>query len=390
MFRIIRKIRVFGPEEKGTRDILIACEKIAGVEEPGKYKLQGLEIEIIDGSGLTAIPGFIDPHVHLLGGGGEGGPSTRTPEIRIEDCANCGVTSVIGCLGTDSVTRHVSSLLAKARALEIEGLSTWIFVGAYGLPIPTITGSVRSDIALIDKVIGAGEIAISDHRSSQPTFEEFLRLVAECRVGGMLGGKAGVAHLHLGAGRRALEYLFRMLEESELPATQVIPTHVNRNQFLFGQALDWMKRGGFVDLTCGPDSEDEDDVRAVEALRQIKSRNLPLTQVTASSDANGSMPVFDGHGQLVGLTVGSQKDFINSFRETINQNILSLEEAVRVFSTNAASFYKLKGKGKILPGYDADLVLLGENLKIEYVISRGKLLVEKGALKVKSTFFCSA
>jgi beta-aspartyl-dipeptidase (metallo-type) len=386
MIKLIKKVRVFGPEDKGIKDVLIASEKIAGVEEPGKYKLEGLEIEIIDSSGLTAIPGFIDPHVHLLGGGGEGGPSTRAPEISVEDCASCGVTSVIGCLGTDSITRQVSSLLAKARALEIEGLSTWIFVGAYNLPAPTITGNVRSDIALIDKVIGAGEIAISDHRSSQPTFEEFLHLVAECRVGGMLGGKAGVAHLHLGDGRRALEYLFRMLEESELPATQVIPTHVNRNQFLFVQALDWMKRGGFIDLTCGPDSEDEDDVSVVEALSQIKSRNLPLIQVTASSDANGSMPVFDENGQLLGLTVASQKDFIRSFREAINQKILSLEEAVRVFSTNAASFYKLKGKGKILAGYDADLVLFGENLKLEYVISRGKLLVEKGALKVKSTF----
>jgi beta-aspartyl-dipeptidase (metallo-type) len=386
MFRLITKVRVFGPEDQRIKDILIVGEKIAAREEPGKIKIEGPDVEIIDGQGLTAIPGFIDPHVHILGGGGEGGPATRAPEIRVEDCARCGVTTVIGCLGTDSVTRHLSSLLAKARALEIEGLSTWIFVGAYDLPTPTITGSVRSDIALIDKVIGAGEIALSDHRSSQPTFEEFLHLVAECRVGGMLGGKSGIAHFHLGDGRRGLEYLFRMLEETEIPATQVIPTHMNRNRALFEQGLKWIKLGGSIDLTCGPETVDEEEVSVVEALSQIKSRGLPLTQVTVSSDSNGSLPVFDKKGQLIGLTVASQKDFLRAFRKVALDKILTLEEATQVFSTNAARFYKLQGKGKLLPGFDADILLLDENIKLEYVLSRGKLMVEKGELKVRSTF----
>ncbi|MCR4410746.1 MAG: beta-aspartyl-peptidase [Candidatus Saccharicenans sp.] len=386
MFTLIKNIKTCGQTAGPLQDILIAGERIAALVETGRVKLEGVDYRVVEGRGLTAIPGFIDPHVHILGGGGEGGPTTRAPEIRVEDCLSCGVTTVIGCLGTDSVTRHMSSLLSKARALETEGLSTWIYTGAYNLPTPTITGSVRSDVALIDKVIGAGEIAISDHRSSQPTFEEFLKLVAECRVGGMLGGKAGVAHFHLGDGRRGLESFFRMLEESELPATQVMATHANRNRHLFSQALEWIRRGGCIDLTCGPEPYDPDEVSVMEALGQIKSLGLPLSRVTVSSDANGSLPVFDEKGKLVALTVASQKDFIRAFREVVQNKILSLEEATAVFSGNAADFYRLPGKGKLLPGYEADLLLLDEALQVKYVFSRGRMVMEGGQLKVRSTF----
>jgi len=386
MFKLIKNVKVSSSQKRGPKDILIAGDKIAAVEVPGQIKLTGLEVSSIDGTGLTAVPGFVDSHVHILGGGGEGGPATRAPELRVEDCLSCGVTTVIGCLGTDSVTRHMSSLLAKARALELEGLNAWIFVGAYNLPTPTITGSVRSDIALIDKIIGAGEIALSDHRSSQPTFEEFLRLVAECRVGGMLGGKAGIAHFHLGEGRRGLEYFFRMLKETELPATQVIATHANRNRYLFSQALEWMRLGGFIDLTCGPKPSDGEEVRVPEALSQIKSAGLPLNQVTVSSDANGSMPIFNKKGELAGLTISNQKEFIPTFKELVSKKIVSLEEASAVFSTNAASFYRLRNKGRLLPGYEADILLLDDSLELKHVICRGNIAVENGRLKVKGTF----
>ena len=142
----------------------------------------------IDASGKTVLPGFVDGHVHILGGGGEGGPATRAPEISITDIITSGVTTIIGLLGTDGTTRHMESLLAKARGLEIEGITTYILSGSYEIPVVTITKNVRTVLIVIDKVIGAGEIAISDHRSSQPTFQEFSQVAAECRVGGMLGG----------------------------------------------------------------------------------------------------------------------------------------------------------------------------------------------------------
>ena len=75
---------------------------------------------------------------------------------------------MVGCLGTDGVCRDLKALLAKARSLEEEGISTYIYSGSYEIPVNTITNSCKSDLMLIDKIIGIGEVAISDHRSSQP------------------------------------------------------------------------------------------------------------------------------------------------------------------------------------------------------------------------------
>ncbi len=387
MITLIRDGEVFAPEPLGRKDILLAGGAVAAVAEPGSFRVEGLEVEVVDAAGKRVLPGLIDPHVHILGGGGEGGPATRAPEIRVEDIVASGVTTVVGCLGTDGVTRHMTSLLAKARALEIEGVSTFIYSGSYEVPVRTLTGSVRSDLILVDKVVGAGEIAVSDHRSSQPTFDEIARLAAECRVGGMLGGKAGVLHLHLGDGPRRLDFLFRLVRETELPATQVVPTHINRNPRLFEQGLEWIAAGGSVDMTVGPEpAADDPEVRPEDVIAALQKNGLPLTRLMASSDSNGSLPVFDEAGRLVRLAIAMEKDLFRKFADIIRRDILPVETAVRIFSTNAADFYKLAGKGRIGPGKDADLIILDARLGLSDVLARGRRMMAGGKLLARGTF----
>jgi beta-aspartyl-dipeptidase (metallo-type) len=388
MLTLIRNAEVFGPEPLGKKDILIGGASIEAVAEPGRIRLEGLEADVIDAAELSVLPGFIDPHVHILGGGGEGGPATRAPEIRIEGIVMSGVTALVGCLGTDGVTRHMTSLLAKARALEIEGITTFIFSGCYEIPVKTLAGSVRSDLILIDKVIGAGEIALSDHRSAQPTFDEMARLAAECRVGGMLGGKAGVLHIHMGDGKRRLEMLFRIIRETEIPATQIVPTHMTRNRELFEEGLEWVKAGGAIDVTAGPDPNPatDPDVSLEECVARFRKDGLPPGRLMVSSDANGSMPVFDGSGKLVRLAIATEKDLFRKFRDLVVKKVLSLEEAARLFSTNAAEFYKLGKKGRIAVGADADIILLDRGLGLRDVFARGRKLMADGRLLVRATF----
>jgi len=387
MITLIKNGNVFSPEPLGQKDILVAGRMIAAVEAPGKIRVDGVPLTVIEAAGKSVLPGFIDSHVHILGGGGEGGPATRAPEIRIEDIVACGVTTVIGCLGTDGVTRHMGSLLAKARALEAEGITTFIFSGSYEIPPRTITGSVRSDLVLIDKVVGAGEIAVSDHRSSQPTFEEIARLAAECRVGGMLGGKAGVLHLHLGDGPRRLEMLFRISRETEIPPTQVIPTHVNRNPELFEEAIRWAASGGYLDLTVGPDPDPgSTDVSVEKAVALCLKRQVPLTRLTVSSDSNGSLPVFGPDGKLVRLTIATQRDLIRTFRVLLRQKIVKIEDAARLFSTNAAIFYRLPDKGEIRRGKDADLIIFDDHLEPTDVLALGRRMVVNGKVIARGTF----
>jgi len=388
MVTLIRDGSVFAPEPLGCKDILILDRTIGAVADPGTLTLRGLEVDDIDASGKSVLPGFIDSHVHMLGGGGEGGPTTRAPEIRIEEIVRSGVTTLFGCLGTDGVTRHMTSLLAKARALEAEGVSTYIFCGSYDLPVRTITGSVRSDLVLIDKVIGAGEIAISDHRSSQPTFEDFAKLAAECRVGGMLGGKPGILHCHLGDGPRRLELIFRLVRETEIPVAQVMPTHMNRNRALFEQGLEFMKIGGSIDLTAGtePQDENDNDLSVETAIEAIQTQNPALNQVTISSDSNGSLPVFNKKGELVGLTVAAEQALFRAFRSLVARKTLTLDKAALVFAANPAGFYKLKHKGGIAPGKDADLIVLDGSLHLSEVFALGRKMMAGGRLLARGTF----
>lgn len=388
MITLLREGNVYSPEHLGKKDILILGTKIGAITQPGQIKIQGVAVDEVDASGKTVLPGFIDSHVHILGGGGEGGPATRAPEIAVENIIACGVTTVIGCLGTDGTTRHMESLLAKARGLEEEGVTAHIFVGSYEIPVVTLTGSVRSDLILIDKAIGGGEIAVSDHRSSQPTFEEFARLAADCRVGGLLGGKAGVLHCHLGDGHRRLDMFFRLMRETEIPPTQVIPTHVNRNPELLKEAVEFVRSGGYIDLTASldPVSRERGEVNVPAVIQLCLQKQASLRQITVSSDSNGSLPVFDKKGNLTGLTIATQKSLLKNFLYLVQEKIVTVEEAVRLFSTNAADFYKLHKKGRIQTGLDADLLIFDEAHTLADVYAIGNRMMTDRKVIARGTF----
>ncbi|NPU90108.1 MAG: beta-aspartyl-peptidase [Fervidobacterium sp.] len=381
MIRVIKNAKIFAPKYVGKLDVIFH-NRIIHISKDVNPFFVPFEIEIYDASGLLLLPGLIDPHVHITGGGGEGGFETRTPELKISECIKNGITTVIGCLGTDGVTRSLENLYAKAKALENEGLNIFIYTGSYRLPPVTFTGSVIKDIVLIDKVIGVGEIAISDHRSSQPTFEEILRVVADARVGGMISGKPGTVNFHVGAGKRGIDYLFEIIQNTEIPIQHLYPTHMSRNKWLFEHGLEFAMRGGMIDLTALQPKNDESsksEFNTIDAILKAYENNL-LENITISSDGQGSLPKFDEMGNFVGLSVGSVSSVWHTIRKVV-ENGLPLEEAIKVSTTNPAKVFKLN-KGRIEKGYDADFVLVNEEtLEIVSVVSKGEFLMKDGVLK---------
>jgi len=384
VFTLIKEGNVYAPEPRGTRDILVVGRIIALMAE--QIKLTGdFEVQVISARDKLVLPGFVDLHVHLLGGGGEGGFWTRTPDIALSPIALAGVTTLVGCLGTDDVSRHPETLLAKANQLEEEGVSAYIYTGSYQLPPPTITGSVRKDVALIPKVIGVGEIAISDHRSSQPTFEELARVAAEARVGGMIGGKAGLVHFHVGGGRRMLDPLFRLVKETEIPIGQFLPTHVNRTRELFEQAIDFARMGGNIDLTV-QGSNPFFPIATADALRMALAAEVSLDQITLSSDSNGSMPIFDEQGKMTGIAVGEIQNLYAEWKNLAKEGF-ALEDLTKMVTSNPARRAGLfREKGSLDRGKDADILILNGDFSLESVMAKGRLLVHERQVVVKGTF----
>ena len=387
-FTLLKNAHVIAPEDLGVKDILVAGEKIAmigeGLSLPAVY-----DCEVVDCEGNYVVPGFIDSHVHLIGGGGEGGYATRTPEIQLTDITTSGVTTVLGLLGTDGVTRHVASLLAKARGLEDEGITAYIYSGSYEIPTPTITGSVRNDIILIDKVIGTGEIAMCDHRSSQSPKEAYQQITAEARVGGMLSGKAGVVNMHLGDGEDGLKMLYEITKNGEIPKTQIIPTHVNRNKRLFKEAIEWAKQGGIMDVTSSvsPEAGSSHSVKSSEAVKQALEAGVNIENITMSSDGNGSMPIFDEAGNNIGVGVASQISILNEFRDMVQKENIAITDAIKIITSNIAKFTKLyPRKGCLANNSDADILVLDKDLQLQHVWARGTHMVETGKPIVFGTF----
>lgn len=390
MIKIIKNAKVYTPEAIGMKDVVIAGDKICSIGSNLSIgKNNAIDVEIIDGTGMILTPGFIDSHVHIIGGGGEGGFKTRTPEIQLTDITTGGVTTVVGCLGTDGIARSMISLLAKARSLEEEGITAFIYSGSYRIPVTTITGDVAKDLITIDKVIGVGEIAISDHRSSQPTIEEMKKLAADARVSGILSGKAGVINVHVGGGKRMIDMLMDIVETTEIPCTQFIPTHMNRNMRLCEEAIKYAKLGGNIDFTTSSDPLfwKEGEVKASEAIKKSLESGVPEDKITLSSDGQGSLPMFNEKKEYIGLRVGKVTSILDEIRDAVMIENISLDKALKTVTSNPAYVLKLKSKGIIKPGYDADLVLLREDdLSIDTVIAKGQVMIAQKEIKVYGVF----
>ncbi len=347
---------VYAPEHMGHQHILIGGGIVLyiGTERPSFPKYLG--VEEIDLEGRRVIPGLIDGHCHITGGGGEAGPASKVPAPTAESYRAAGVTTVVGVLGTDDVTRSTAELVAGVRALRAQGINAHCHTGGYHLPLTTLTGSVRSDIVNIDCIIGVGEVAISDHRSSQPTLQELLRIAADAHVAGLMTGKAGILHLHVGDGPRGLELIREALTVSEIPARVFNPTHVNRRKGLMHEAIALVKEFGcYIDITDFPVAEGEDAYSAADALEVYWESGAPLDRVTVSSDGGGCLPVFDGEGQVVSMEVGDSSGLMRTVAE-LERRGHAVEAVLAPFTSSVGRLLRFGSSGTLRSGVSADLV----------------------------------
>ena len=385
MMILFKNCEVYTPENIGKKDVFLAGGKIVAIENEINIP-SGLKVEVIDAKGLKMIPGLIDAHVHIAGAGGEGGPATRTPELQLSQLIEAGVTTVVGCLGTDGMTRDLNSVLMKCKGLRQEGVSAFMYTGAYQVPTPTILGDVGKDIALIEEVIGVGEIALSDHRSSTPTTPELIRLTEHARVGGMLGGKAGIVNIHMGDAQNPFKPLYEAVEKSELKLTQFLPTHCNRNDYIFEDAKKYGKLG-YVDITASSyPYYPQYEIKPSRAIVELVNAGVPLEHITMTSDACGSLPDFDENGNLVQLDMGLPKSMHTELKDTVLQEKFPLEKALKVMTSNVADILRLNAKGRIRIGNDADVVLIDEKLEITHMVAMGQLMTKDYKMLRKGSY----
>lgn len=384
MITLLKNASVYAPEPLGKRDILIAGEKILRIDE----EITGYEnlpdVTVYDLNGKILTPGYIDMHVHITGGGGEQGPASRVPESQLSVFLKNGITTVVGLLGTDGITRSIENLVAKARALTEEGMTAYTLTSAYGYPPTTVTGSVEKDIIMIPPMIGV-KVAVSDHRSSNPTGEELTRLATSARRAGLLSGTAGLVTMHMGSGKGKLDPIFYVLDHSDVPAKNLLPTHILRDPELMEAGVELVRRGGYIDCTAG--SDDTEVYASAKKLMRLLSRDgVNIDHVTLSSDAFGSQPRFNEKGECIGLTYASPK-YLHKTIQILVENGMKLEDALKLLTSTPAHLLAKDGvKGCVAEGADADFLVLDEKLEINSLFAKGKCALWQRELRMKGRF----
>jgi beta-aspartyl-dipeptidase (metallo-type) len=366
MLTLIENGDIYAPAPLGRQDVLILNDRIAKIGEVDRRALRalGLELEIIDARGCIITPGLIDPHQHLLGGSGERGFSTQTPEIYARELALAGITTVVGCLGVDTTTKTMPALLAKAKGLNEEGLTAYIWSGGYNVPPTTLMSSVREDILFISEVIGAGEVAIADARANAHDPLELFKLIRDAYVGGLLSRKCGVTHFHVGDEKSRLKLLRTLIDDFEVDPALIYPTHVERNEELMREAIELAGRGSYVDI----DTVEQD---LPERLRFYLDNDGNPARLTISSDAS----------------INSPRSLFEQVRSCVLEHDFPLEQTLAFVTTNTATVLKLADKGRIEVGRQADaLVLRQGSLELRDVIARGRRLVRDGQLAFCENF----
>lgn len=367
MFTLIENGEVFTPEPVGKVSILIGAEKImkVGPVDVADVRSLGVPVDVIDAKGCYVVPGFLDPHQHLLGGSGERGFATQTPEIYPREIIRAGITTVVGCLGVDTVMKTMAGLLAKAKALNEEGLNAYVWTGGYDVPPASISDSARNDIMFIREVIGHGELAIADERSKTYDIKELAGLVVDAHNGGMLASRSGVTHFHVGPGEEGMQMLRDLVNDFPIEAAWLYPTHILRSERLIKEAIDLAKKGSFVDMDTVPD----DFARWVKVYIH---NGGPLEKLTFSTDSSITGP----------------ENMIRHIRSCVlEEKVISFEEILPCVTSNTAKVLGLPHKGGIAEGKMGDITILNsKELTIRHVIAKGKVLLRNEKLKLKEKF----
>ncbi len=381
---------VFTPDPAGLADILVFGGTVHSVApDISGEAVRGVDanVRVIDAGGCCVVPGLVDQHNHINGAGGEGGPEFRTPPVTAGTLFRAGITSVVGMLGTDGVGRCLQELLMKALGLDREGVSAWILTGAYQLPGPTITGSALGDIMFIDKVIGT-KMALSDHRGSHPSEETIRRTISETRRGGILSGKGGMSVVHMGSEKTGFRPIYDAIGETDIPLTQVLPTHCGRNRALLDEAIEWALRGGCLDITTsGGGGRAGISLSAPDAVMRCLEAGTPLDRISMSTDGNGSLPSFNERMEFTGMDVGNPASLHDAMAELVLRCGLPLGDALSLCTRNPATRMRLPRKGELKAGSDADILVLERNsLSVRAVVARGEIAFLDGKLLRRGTF----
>lgn len=148
------------------------------------------------------------------------------------------------------------------------------------------------------------------------------------------------------------------------------------------QAVEFGKLGGMIDFSTGGSKFDTPHRCVIRALQA----GVPLDRITFSSDGHGGVRrVNPETGEITYRPAPLNLNF-KEVVALVNEEGVPLEQAITLITSNPARNLKLRAKGIVAQGADADLCFLAEDLQLTDVIARGKFVMQDGTIVKKGRY----
>jgi N-acetylglucosamine-6-phosphate deacetylase len=360
--------------------VLIEGERITAIGAADTLAVP-LGTEVIDAEGMAVVPGFIDVHIHGLMGHNAMGPGLAHV---IRDLPIFGVTAFLGTTLTSPRNETLADLGAMAEVLgapplgaqclgiHLEGpfLSptrpgmatadwfeplTWksfqAFQRAAGgyIRMLTFAPEVNEAMAYIPRLIEAGVVPVIGH--SDATFEQVAQAV-----------QLGLSHAtHTFNAMRPLHHREPGVVGAVMYFDEIVAELIADGVHIHPVVMAILLK-----------------VKGLERVALV-SDAAPLAGLPDGEYEWGHRPVFVRHGSCRladGTIAGAHALLDTGVRNLVNLVGLSLEQALVPATCVPANALGLR-KGRLVPGYDADVVLLDSELKPALTLVKGEIAFDR-------------
>lgn len=395
---LISNINIYDSIKATRATITISGNKIVDIADCQptlENVLDGNEQQILDATGLTAIPGLIDIHTH----GCAGHDFCDGTQEALEAMANYELSKGIVAFCPTSMTlpeNQLTKIFANATLFK-ERQARGEVGGAKLIGINMEGPFVSPEKLGAQNPEYQCNPDIKMFRRLQKAAKDFIKIVtiAPELPGAMefIDKLHNEVHISIGHTNASYETTLEAIKRGADHATHLynaMSAFTHRSPGAVGAIL--ASSCTSAELIC-------DGVHLHPAVVDFTHQQLVAKETDKAlpifiSDSMEATGLPDGKYQLGGLDVikkgnkatltdgktiaGSVSNLMDCLRWTVNNTELSLADAVFSCSLHPAIFLNMAAEeyGMLEPGFNADLVLLDQGLNVKYVIQQGKVVYE--------------
>lgn len=361
--------------------VYIKNDKIADVYSEQRFlqKKFSPKVKIINVNGAYVAPGFIDTHIHGIGGFSADDADSKSILKMSDILASYGVTSFIPTIGATPEKQLMPKIKAVLKAMGREKGAHILGIHLEGpfLSPERIGGQEQEgispvDLAYMERIYKTAKGKIIN-MTVAPELKGMRDLALYCIEKGII--------LQAGHTNATYDQMIEGMQANIMHVTHMFnamrPLH-HREPGTVGAALT------HPEISCEIIG---DGVHVNPNLIQLLMKSKPLSQLVLITDslkyAKAEIPAdadfyFDQcfKRKADNVIIGSGITMLDGFKNLVSYGIPP-EKAIRMASVNPAKIMQQPHKGLIIPGYDADLVVFNQDFDIIHTIIDGQFLKEK-------------